>query len=195
MANDFLKIRLTASKKRSIIIKNVPAGTKDSFWRVNMKKIALLVLVCILAASLVGCFEKYEPKTFTCGKLEIELTDGFEKKSSDAHKGKYLSKNMGVYVDEYQFDDFDDEEAAKEMSEKEFAEKLVEAGDYKTNVELDKGLITFTYEDELGDVDYTFYVVVYKSNEAFWVVTFYTATDSFDDLMDTIRGYARSVDF
>lgn len=162
----------------------------------KMKKILLSVLVCVLAGLLlVGCAEKYEPKDFICGDLEIELTDGFEKKTSTKHKGYYLSKTMGIYIDEYQFDDFEDEEAAEAMEKDEFAEKLVELGEYGTEVELDKGLTSFTYEEELGGEDYTFYAVAYKSDDAFWLVTFFTRSESFEELKSTIRDYAWSVEF
>ena len=161
-----------------------------------MKKILLSVLVCVLACLLlVGCVEKYEPKDFRCGDLEIELTDGFEKKTSSKHKGYYLSKTMGVYIDEYRFRDFDDREAAAEMDEDDFAERLVELGEYDAEVKLDKGLTSFVYEEELGGQDYTFYAVAYKSDDAFWLVTFFTRSESFEEMKNTIRDYAWSVEF
>ena len=61
------------------------------------------------------------------------------------------------------------QESRTEPLNMEFAEKYVDAGDYITQVELDGGLITFTYRDKLGGEKFTFYVVTYKSDEAFWL--------------------------
>lgn len=161
-----------------------------------MKKVIVSILTLVLVSVLlVGCMEKYEPKDFRCGDLEIELNDGFEEKTSEKHDGYYLSKTMGVYVDEWKFDDFDDAEAAAEMTEQEFAEKIVELGEYRAKVKREKGLITFSYEEELGGNDYTFYSVAIKSDEAFWLVTFFTRSEAFEDQLDTIRDYAWSVEF
>lgn len=162
-----------------------------------MKKIIVSALVIVLSCLLfAGCImEKYEPKVFRCGDLEIELNDGFEKKSSANHDGYFLSKTMGVYVDEWQFDEFDDAEAAAEMTEQEFAEKVVELGKYRANVKRDKGLIAFSYDEELGGNEYTFYSVAIKSDEAFWLVTFFTRSEAFEDQMEVIRDYAWTVEF
>lgn len=188
---------MTASGKRCIIRKTtVRNGAEYFISEENMKKIVVSVLALVLAGLLlVGCAEKYEPKDFMCGDLEIELTDGFEKKVSEKHKGYYLSKTMGVYVDEWQFDDFDDPEAAAEMDVDEFAEEIVDAGNYLTTVKLEKGLTTFSYREKLGGEKYTFCAFAYKSDEAFWLVTFFTRSEAFKDMEDTIFDYAWSVEF
>ena len=154
-----------------------------------MKKIIVSVLVLVLVCSLfTGCImEKYEPKDFRCGDLEIELHDGFEK----IETGHFLSKNMGVRVEEYAFDEF---EGLSDMDKEAFADMLVETLEYSASVKADRGLTTITYEKETQGREQTYYLVVYKGEEAFWAVTFYTSSESFEDLKDTIRDYAWSIE-
>ena len=156
----------------------------------TMKKIIVSVLVLVLVCSLfTGCIlEKYEPKDFRCGDLEIELHDGFEK----IETGHFLSKNMGVRVEEYAFDKL---EGLEDMDEEAFAEMLVETLEYSASVKQDRGLLTISYEKEAQGRAQTYYSVVYKSDEAFWTVTFYTFSESFEEMKDTIRDYAWTVEF
>ena len=161
----------------------------------RVTSLILAVLACLML--LCGCGgEKYEPKTYILRDMTITLNDSFKQKVNPNYDGVYVSQSIGVYITETEFEDMGtDLEKIEDISLTEYAEGFIDGNNLKTSVVLDQGLITFTYDIANSGKYYTYYNVVYKSAESFWLVQFATLRDTFEEHHDTIRDFAWSVTF
>jgi hypothetical protein len=162
-----------------------------------MKNRVVVLMAGLLACLMIlgGCGPKYEPKNFSIGEMSIELTTGFKKEYSDKYDAMYISQKIGVYVTKDAFEDYEEDVDIENMSLYGYAEGLINGNELDAKVQMDKGLTTFTHEVRVDKTYYTYYVVVYKAETAFWRVEFATRSDSFEDQLDAIRDYAWSVEF
>ena len=161
----------------------------------KMKKLIMTLVVVVLAGLLlVGCMgESYEPMTFYKGKMSIQLNTGFAEKGSSNYDAVYISQKIGVYVTETKCSEFDLPEEAEKLSVKEYAEMLAAA--YDVEVSLDKWLVYFVHEEQVGEKSYTYYTVVFKADASFWCIEFATLSENFEELQEEISDYAWSVEF
>lgn len=161
-------------------------------YRVVTLMTAILACVLLLGAC---AGETYEPKKFFVFDMSIELNDGFSKQTSNSYDGKFVSKDLAVYVARDQFDDLGDEETVSKLTLSEYAEQIIKNNKLDCSATLDKGLTTFTYTKFIDNDKYAFYTVVYKSEDAFWRVQFAGLASTVEEQKDAIRDYAWSVDF
>ena len=98
-------------------------------------------------------------------------------------------------IEALDFEDYEEDVDIENMSLYGYAEGLINGNELDAKVQMDKGLTTFTHEVRVDKTYYTYYVVVYKAETAFWRVEFATRSDSFEDQLDAIRDYAWSVEF
>ncbi len=153
------------------------------------------IIICLL--SLCSCGEeKYDPKKFTVGDLTIELTDGFKREFSENYDAVYTSRKIGVYIKREKFTDLKSEEKpASELKPSDYAQGIIDGSKLNTTVKTSMGRTTFTYEVHVDSEWYTFYALVYKSSDSFWLVQFATKSDSFESQFEAINDFAWSVEF
>ena len=144
-----------------------------------MKKIIALALAVVAALSAFGCSKKaykYDPLTFSASGMEITLTEGFvsETVPSDSKVAVaiYKAKEVMVFVIKEEFSKY---ESLNEMSTEDYA-GLIEknyASLHAEKVRKIDGLVTVKYKVTTTEgQNLTYFNVVIKGNDAFWVFQF-----------------------
>ena len=162
------------------------------------KIIAVLLLVGILFAGCdVSQLLESTEKEFTQGDITLKLPATFMNYSgTDSAKDKdflFASSNIGVTgVKE------DKKELFNYFGETDlngYAELIAQLYELNVTPTQKDGHLTFTYQQEVGGVAYTYTSVFYETASAFWNVQVYCKSAEYDKNADTMWRYATSATF
>lgn len=177
-------------------------NNSDEAVKKNRKKGLKRGIIIFVASILVGVafgilsnMEFASDKDFTCGDLQITLTDAFTEDENINYTITYYSEDVGVYVDQYN---------VSAIPELKYATLNSFAMDTIENYEL--GEVTLKHEGdltyyELANVMGTdskethHYLFLYESEGNFWVVQFMTYESDAEDFREDIFAWANSVKF
>lgn len=157
-----------------------------------MKKRSLIALL-LCAVMLLTCaceFGKAKPKTFTAAGMTIELTEDFTEKDMLGFTAVYQSDDVLVFALKEEFDILGDG-----MNVDEYAQLVLDANKMDADIQHEGGHTYFTFEKTVSGKDMTYTAVLYKGEDAYWMIQFACLTSDYDKLNDTIFGYADSVEF
>jgi hypothetical protein len=153
-----------------------------------MKKRSLIaLLLCAVLLLTCGCTAK--PKTFTASGMTIELTEDFAEKEMVGFTAVYQSKDVFVFALKEEFEILGDS-----MDLDEYADLVLEANQMDADVEHEGEHTYFTFDKTVSGKDMTYTAVLYKGEDAYWMIQFACLSKDYDDLKDTIFGYAASVE-
>lgn len=168
-----------------------------------MKKVLAVLMVICIALSLCGCtFLKdvadsakiEEPKTFEFEDISIELTSRYLRMDFISEDYDFIVGNeevtvMGLKVEA-------EEDVFELMTVRDYAvsfHSLLEADNPTEVTEID-GIPTMQYNSYTDDgKKQTTAVMFYKGSDCFWVITFTSVTEKFDDNYSDICKFAKSV--
>ena len=165
-------------------------------------KLKLLPLLLALTMLLCGCAAEATPaepvaQTFDRAGMHITLTDGFIEKDHVSYTACFTSDDIAVFtlLEEYSLFDNTDFSAASSLEE--YAGLVWSANQFSGNVPLvvDGDLKYFEYDFISNGNEYTYRTYVFKAAEGFWLVQFASFTDRYEELKDTMHGYAASIVF
>lgn len=154
-----------------------------------MKKRNLIALL-LCAVMLLACGCSAKPKTFTASGMSIELTEDFTEKEMVGFTAVYQSKDVFVFALKEEFEILGDS-----MDLDEYADLVLQANGMDADVKHDNGHTYFTFEKTVTGKDMTYTAVLFKADDAYWMVQFACLSSDYDKLEDTIFGYADSVEF
>ena len=174
-----------------------------------MKKKKMIVLCAYISACLIvyaaifslvawlvlGYYAK--EKVFTKQNCSIALTNDFIESDNEGYTACYKSNDLLITTLKVPFEKFSEEWNAENKSAKEYAELMqVEYAKIYPTSELyeDNELLYFVFEFNVNEkrTD-TYFVSIYKSEDAFWQVSFGCNGEKYQDLEQTILEYAQSV--
>ena len=165
-----------------------------------MKKLALVTIALLLIGCvLVSCGE-VTPQNFIQGNMTITLDSSFIRNAGvKGYSTEFRSSKATVYVlREYYGLSSEDESfvLTSDMTLEQYADYVLKANQ-KEGAELTaRGRhLFFVYEDVRDDVEYTNHVCLYKTLDAFWMISFVCPSDSYDDLKLDIAEWSSSVEF
>ena len=174
-----------------------------------MKKNKIIVLCAYILACLIvyatifwavawfvlGYYAK--EKVFTKQGCEITLTNDFTEKDSEQYTAYYYSGDLSVTTLKAPFEVFSTEWNAENKSAEEYAELMqLEYGKIYPTSKLyqDNDLLYFVFEYAVNAKRTDKYLVsIYKSEDAFWQVSFGCHEKKYQDLEQSIFKYAQSV--
>ena len=168
----------------------------------NQRKKSKAIAWAVLGiAAIVGLVVGYTIGTsfpsniFTYEELSITLTDKFKgyTHEGDSYDVFYESDDLIVAIKRTAIDSSNSDLTAKEFAEANY--KDINGASFEV-FEKD-GYAYFGY-DTLNDDDQPIdsgIACIYKSEDAFWLVDFFSDADSFEDQIDTVFKYADSVKF
>lgn len=163
------------------------------------------ILVLIVAAILgfaIGILnsgllsqDQGEPATFTEKGMTITLTDAFEMTTYDGFDVCYESREAVVFALK---ESFSLAEGLENYTLAEYGGLIIE-GNGMTGVELQTadGLTWFeySYEDSETDDAYFYYAVIYKTDDAFWMIQFAAEQSQREEYAPLFAEWAKSVSF
>lgn len=153
-----------------------------------MKKRSLIALL-LCAVMLLACGCSAEPKTFTTNGLTIELTDDFTEETMDGFTAAFQSKDVFVFALKESFNVL-----GSDMNLDEYAQLVLDANTMEAEIQHESEQTFFTFEKSVSGKDMTYTAVVYKGEDAYWMIQFACLTSDYAKLKDTILGYAATVE-
>ncbi|MBQ8210812.1 MAG: hypothetical protein IJZ35_09540 [Clostridia bacterium] len=164
----------------------------------------IIMVVALVIGFLLGIlrsidFDDYTepvPEVFSTDGIEIMLTDKFEETDIDGFTSVYYNDDIAVYIIKEEFELLDGFEF---YTLKEYGNMVLEANGFDSSVKLQTydGLTYFEYElpnSETNDT-YSYFSVVYKGTDAFWLVEFATLEENAETYRKTFIEWAKSVEF
>jgi len=169
----------------------------------NSKKGVVVLCVAVIVGVLIGfCITaflfpsaKVEAKTFSDEGISITLTNQFKKTDMENYTLCYDSKNVAVFVIKEPFTLM---EGLEDYTLEAYGKLVAESnGRSPSALKETNGLLGFayTFNNPETNKEYKYYIYVYKSKDAFWIVQFATETKNVEALSATILDYAKSVCF
>ena len=170
-------------------------GNGSHAWHVFLSASIIVGLTAVIFLSYLASSMHFGAKSFEYREMSITLTQDFSEDSSDGSTAYYISDDVAVFV---QRDPFSSTPEVRDYSAEEYAGFIFEsAGTGGYRVESDDGLTYFQYNFTDPESEYTFHYVayIYKSDNAFWLVTFAVEDYRFEEFAGQISYWAESVEF
>lgn len=164
------------------------------------KRIGWIILACAVAVGfLIGFFGSNTPapeaKTFTKENFSITLTDRFtEDTEQKDYFASYYNNTSAVFVVRETVEQYPD---LKDYTLEDYAKLVVDVNSIEQQLNREDDFYYFEHvwlDDETGTV-YHYTTYIFKSEGAFWMVTFAAPNDNYDDLKDSEAEWAESVSF
>ena len=129
--------------------------------------------------------------TFTEAGMSIDLPPHFRKMDILSQTVAYMSNSAAVMMLKEGFAVFDN---PKDMTLDDYAGMVIEVNELAAAVEQKDGLTCFTYSatDEVTGLEFAYFAVVFKGDDAFWLVQFYSAAKDFDSLLPSFVAWAKT---
>ena len=165
-----------------------------------MKKLTLVTLALLLISCvLVSCGEVV-PRNFVQGSMTITLDSSFIRNTNiKGYSAEFRSSKATVYVLREPYDWNPKDESfvlTSEMTLEQYAAYVLDANDMEETELTERGRhVFFIYEDIRNDVEYTNHVCLYKTLDAFWMISFVCPSDSYAERKLDIAEWSSSVEF
>lgn len=170
----------------------------------NNRKGLIILLVCGLLGLIVGGFMGNgiadlilggQTKTYAVEDMRITLTDDFRVYNDERFTGCMVSSQVGIMVLK---EDFSLLPGSSELALEEYGHMVI-SGNGITGAKLctEDGLTFFEFSRENADngITYSYFAVVYKSSDAFWLVQFSTPQEEYADWRGSFVDWAKTVTF
>lgn len=176
---------------------------KENTKKAVIRHIVALAIAIVLSfiIAFVGAFfgtgMEGAPQTFEADGVSITLNDSFWESELEGYDVCCESMDSTVVALKESFADFPE---AEEYTIDEYAQLVIKntANGALTdiNVQHKDDLTYFVYDhtDEYYN-DYTSYVCVYKTDDAFWIVSFAAYKEDFEEYLPLFENWAKSVEF
>ena len=154
--------------------------------------VALLVIICTLFSTLIGCSSPTEPKekSFSKAGLTITLTDEFYEQDIITQTANYVSEDVIVTTLK------EDGSKMADYTVTEYAKLVCTVNDLDPDDVVTKsGYAEFTYEREANGKDIYFYARCFKNGTDFWLVQFACEIKNKDKCTPSFEKWASSVTF
>jgi len=165
-----------------------------------MKKLTLVtVALLLIGCVLVSCGEVV-PRNFIQGGMSITLDSSFIRNTNvKGYSTEFRSSKATVYVLREWFGLSTQDESftlTSDMTLEQYADFVLKANGMEDNELTERGrYIFFVYEDIRNDVEHTNHVCLYKTLDAFWMISFVCPSDSYEEQKLEIAEWASSVVF
>ena len=160
-----------------------------------MKKLVSLLLIFVLLASFVSCMG-VSPKEFSCEGMTITLTDDFSEKSYEGYTTCYSSDDVAVFILK---ESFSLAPGVSELTLDQYAQAVYEANSSKSPdpIKKESGLtiMEHSFFNEEEEKTYGYCSVMFKGEDAFWLIQFACYEDDYDEKKPQFIDWAKSVTF
>ena len=175
-------------------------GVDDPEVLKNRKKGKKTGLIILIIAAIVGfaigfvfAFGNVEkPQEYKIDDISITLTNKFFEIEDDNFEAVY---GMGDYTVMVEKIDFNYVAGGKDLSCEEIGKLSILGNGYdsETKVEKDGGLVFYKYTATVDKTEYTYFVYLYKGDDAFWSIQFALPSDKAEENRAKISEWAKSV--
>lgn len=167
-----------------------------------MKKITKVFISVMLLFFVAGCSSSEEPakestKVYSNNGMSITLPDKFYEKDMISFTNYYESDDTFVTALKESFKDLESIGLNSKSSLEDYAKIILKGNklDSKLYTSEDNKYMYFTYENEISEKEFYYMGVVYKTDDAFWLINFACEKDNKSKYSDTFVKWADTVKF
>ena len=171
--------------------------------RGSKKGLAILIIAAIIgfiAGYMItsGGFSapKVETKMFSSNGMRITLTNKFVETSIQNYTVCFDSKDVAIFALKEDFNLFDN---AENYTLEDYGELVLKNNGFSSDIGLESynGLTYFEYifTNPSTSDEYHYFTVLYKADDAFWMVQFATMEKNFEQYQQSFVDWAKSVEF
>ncbi len=173
----------------------VLANRKKTSRKASVFYAVIFLLVFVVSFTVTFLLETdVAPEVFTYGNMSITLTNEFSERNVDGFSACYESYSSIILInkdDKEFFEDFDS------YTLEEYGNDIIENSEYDVELQKENGLTYFEYvynDEESGDV-YSYFVPVYKTDDAFWLFQFSSFEEDYETYREQFVEWAMTVEF
>lgn len=150
----------------------------------------------ILAVFLLGlCACEPSEKVFSAKGMSITLTDEFSKEKDYYGMIYYDSEDAQVYIAKEEISVLEEKGEKTNYNLKEYADYLLKTISVTAEVKNENGITFFEYSKKPEDVSYSYFVAVFKTNDAFWYFQFACESQLINEYRPLFKTWAKSIKF
>lgn len=159
-----------------------------------MKK-KILLLIGIISILLCGCTEKITEKKYENEYFSITMQDGFYEKDLAAATVYYESPQVILTTLKESFEDLKEINIGENSTIEEYAQAVMENNMTALELQTKDGISYFTYEREINNKDFFYLSSFFKTDDAFWLVTFACFSKEKDIYESTFIDWLNTITF
>lgn len=156
----------------------------------SIMSVTILVLICSM---ICGCAP--EAKSFSAKGMTITLNDDFEENKDYYGMAYYDSEEAQVFVAKEEFSVLEEKGERTDFTLKEYADFLLKSISVTAEIKSEHDLTFFEYGKKPDDVNYYYFVSVYKTADAFWFVQFSCEMSESGEYRPLFIQWAQSIQF
>jgi hypothetical protein len=135
-----------------------------------------------------------EPKTFSKAGLSITLTDNFREEKMDEFTATYESRKVAVLIIKEEFEIFRQGGLSSSMSLNEYIRTINKANNTNHIAKEKDDLTYFEYTEIVGSKNFSYFAVVFRGGDAYWLVQFACETKNYGDMLEQFFEWANTVE-
>lgn len=156
-------------------------------------KKTLCVIFVIQMLFLLGACNPSD-RVYSAKGMSITMEEGFEE-SEYYGMAYYDSEDVQVYAAKEEFSLLEEKGEETEFTVKEYADFLLKSISVTAEIKTEAGLTYFEYSKKPESIEYSYFVMVHKTDDAFWYFTFTCEKSLIKDYRPTFEKWARSIVF
>ena len=160
-----------------------------------MKRLICLFLTVLCMLPLfTACAQS---TTYTVEEMKITLPDGFIEVPTTRRGSSFESEDMGIKVIRESRDVVEGVAGSSDVSLETYADLVLTHNKLDLPLERKGDCLTYSYValDEEVNLNFTYYVTVHKSRNAYWLVQFIVRESEYESFKDEIETYLDSIEF
>lgn len=159
------------------------------------KRIGIIVLM-MFTLILGGCFNsEVKQKDYSSHGFNIKMDDGMTEKDLATATATYMSDKVVVTALKEEFTLLEAIDIDEKSSIEDYAEAVIKNNKADYELKEKDGINYFEYEKTVSGKDYYYYAVVYKSDDAFWLVNFACEKNNKSEYQEKFFEWAKTVTF
>ena len=153
----------------------------------------ILALLCFLPV-FTACTKG---TTYAVEEMKITLPDGFIEVPTTRRGSSFESERMAIKVVRESRSVVEDVADTGDVSLETYADLVLAHNKLDLPLERKENCLAYSYValDEEVNMNFTYYVTVHKSRDAYWLVQFIVRESDYDDYTDEIETYLKSIEF
>lgn len=159
------------------------------------KKVGIIILI-VFSLVIGGCFNSsLKQKDYASHGFNIKMDDNMSEKDIVATTASFMNDKVAISALKEEFAILEAVDIGSNSTVEDYALAVIKSNNNNYELKEKDGLNYFEYEQTVGGKDYYFYVVVYKSKNAFWLVTFTCEKSNKEEYQDKFFKWAKTVTF
>lgn len=162
-----------------------------------MKKCLLLCLSLLLVVTMSACALFTDPKTaeakdFSLDGLTITLTEAFRDLEVEGAAGGYQARDCALFLIK---DPVEKLENGEQLTLEGYAELVKSKNNIDVEIQTEDSLTYFERTATVDGDEFSYYSVVYRASDAFWLLQFTCETKEYEEYRPYFVNWAKSVTF